>query len=383
LRTEYKSAGNLVSKVAATVLDDIGEIRKVDKSNMLAFCVDAAEHYRQAARTAEKISLQYANPANIVVAGMGGSAIGGELLKDWVRDKVQVPVEVNRDYALPAYANKKSLVVVVSYSGETEETLSTFLDAVKRKCMIFCVSSGGSLLEFAEKLGVPYLRVPSGMPPRAALPYLLVPLLKALETTGVVSGVSGELSEAIRLLERVSGENAPEKPVKSNFAKTLAFGVNGSVPVVYGFGVFRSVAQRFKQQFNENSKVPSKWEFFSELNHNEIVGWANAEKLAECFSTIFIRDKAESDAIRSRIETTKTLLPSGSKMFEVWSQGIGVLARMLSTVCIGDFTSVYLAVLRNVDPTPVENINLLKEKLRQGGAKENVKRELAELAGSR
>jgi glucose/mannose-6-phosphate isomerase len=382
LRTEYKSAGDLVSKVAATVLDDIGKIRKVDKSNMLAFCVDAAEHYRKAARTAEKISLQYANPANIVVAGMGGSAIGGELLKDWVRDKVQVPVEVNRDYVLPAYANEKSLVVVVSYSGETEETLSTFLDAVKRKCMIFCVSSGGSLLEFAEKLGVPYLRVPSGMPPRASLPYLFVPLPKSLEKAGVVSGVSGELSEAIRLLERVSGENAPEKPVKDNFAKTLASGINGSIPVVYGFGVFRSVAQRFKQQFNENSKVPSKWEFFSELNHNEIVGWENAEKLAECFSTIFIRDKAESDAICSRIEITKSLLSSGSKMFEVWSQGKGVLARMLSTVCIGDFTSVYLAVLRNVDPTPVENINLLKEKLRQGGVKAKVKRELAELAGS-
>ena len=142
------------------------------------------------------------------------------------------------------------------------------------------------------------------------------------------------------------------------------------------------MAQRFKQQFNENSKVPSKWEFFSELNHNEIVGWENAEKLAECFSTIFIRDKAESDAICSRIEITKSLLSSGSKMFEVWSQGKGVLARMLSTVCIGDFTSVYLAVLRNVDPTPVENINLLKEKLRQGGVKAKVKRELAELAGS-
>ena len=372
-----------MSKLAATVLDDIGEIRKVDKGNMLAFCVEAAEHYRKAANIAEKISLQHANPANIIVAGMGGSAIGGELLKDWVRNKAQAPLEVNRDYALPAYANKKSLVLVVSYSGETEETLSAFLDAVKRKCTIFCVSSGGSLLEFAEKLSVPYLRVPSGMPPRAALPYLFVPLLKSLEKSGVVSGVSGELSEATKILERVSGENAPEKPAENNFAKTLASGINGTVPVVYGFGVFRSVAQRFKQQFNENSKVPSKWEFFSELNHNEIVGWEKAEKLAECLSTLFIRDKSESDAIRSRIEITKTLLPSASKMFEMWTQGKGALARMLSTVCIGDFTSVYLAVLRNVDPTPVENINLLKDKLGQGEVKEKVKRELAELAGSR
>ncbi|MBN1357931.1 bifunctional phosphoglucose/phosphomannose isomerase [Candidatus Bathyarchaeota archaeon] len=368
--------------MAASDLDDTDKIREVDKSDMLAFCVDAAEHYREAARIAEKISLSYANPENIIVAGMGGSAIGGELLKDWTRDKAQIPIEVSRAYSLPAYANERSLVLVMSNSGETEETLSTFVDAVKRRCMVFCVSSGGSLLEFAEKLGVPYLRVPSGMPPRASLPYMFVPLLKVLEKGGVVSGVSEELSEATQLLAHVAGENAPDKPVKDNFAKMLASGINGSAPVIYGFGFYRSVAQRFKQQFNENSKLPSKWEFFSELNHNEIVSWENT-KLAECFSTIFIRDKAESDAIRSRIETTKTLLPSGSNMFEVWSQGSCALARMLSTICVGDFTSVYLAVLCGVDPTPVEKISLLKEKMNQVGTKEKVKRELALLAGSR
>jgi len=372
-----------MSKVAASVLDDTGKIGKVDKSNMLAFCVDAAAHYREAAKIAERISLSYANPENIVVAGMGGSAIGGELLKDWTRDKAQVPIEVSRSYALPAYANAKSLVLIVSYSGETEETLSAFLDAVKRRCMIYCVSSGGSLLEFAEKLGVPYLRVPSGMPPRAALPYLFVPLLRSLEKAGVVSGVSGELSEAIRLLARISDESVPEKPVKGNFAKTLALGISVTVPVVYGFGVYRSVAQRFKQQFNENSKVPSKWECFSELNHNEIVGWEKAGKLASCFSTIFIRDKSETDEIRSRIETTKTLLPSASKMFEVWVQGKSSLAKMLSTVCVGDFTSVYLAILRNVDPTPVETINLLKQKMKRRGTKKKIIRELELLAASR
>jgi glucose/mannose-6-phosphate isomerase len=372
-----------MGKVAASLLDDTSKIRKVDKSGMLAFCVDAAAHYREAVKTAEKLSLNYSNPENIIVEGMGGSAIGGELLKDWARDKAQMPIEVGRAYSLPAYVNEKTLVLVVSYSGETEESLSAFLDAVKRRCMVFCVSSGGSLLEFAEKLGVPYLRVPLGIPPRAALPYLFVPLLMSLERARVVSGVSGEISEATKLMAEISFENAPEKPVKDNSAKMLASGISGSVPVVYGFGVYRSVAQRFKQQFNENSKVPSKWEFFSELNHNEIVGWEKAGKLAECFSTIFIRDKAESDEIRSRIETTKTLLPSGSKRFEVWSQGKSALARMLSTVCIGDFTSVYLAILRGVDPTPVETINVLKEKMRQAGTKEKIKRELSKLTASR
>jgi glucose/mannose-6-phosphate isomerase len=359
----------------------MGKIKRIDKSNMLSFCVEAHKHYREAADTAKKISLRYPKPENIIVAGMGGSGIGGELLKDWARDKAQVPIEVSRDYSLPAYANEKSLVLVTSYSGETEESLSAFLHATKERCMTYCISSGGSLLEFAEKLSVPYLRVPAGMPPRAALPYLFVPLLVALEKMKIVSGASAGLSEAIKLLERISGENSPEKPVKGNLAKTLASGINETVPVVYGFGVYRGVAQRFKQQFNENSKVPSKWEFFSELNHNEVVGWEKAGKLAKHFSAIFIRDKAEPLEVRSRIEITKTLMSSNSsKMFEVWSQGKSELAKMLSTIGIGDFTSIYLAILRKVDPTPVKTIALLKKKMEQIGTKEKIIAELAKLA---
>jgi len=369
--------------LATSVLDDMGKIREVDRSNMLSFCVEASKHYQKAAKIAEKISLRYPKPENIIVAGMGGSGIGGELLKDWARDKAQMPIEVNRDYSLPVYANEKSLVLIVSYSGETEESLSAFLDAAKRKCMIHCISSGGSLLEFAEKLNVPYLRIPSGMPPRAALPYLFTPLLKSLEKMKIVPSVSEDLSEAITLLERISGENAPEKLARANFSKTLALGIDERVPVVYGFGVYRSVAQRFKQQFNENSKIPSKWEFFSELNHNEIVGWEKAGKLAKCFSTIFIRDTNEPNELRNRIETTKLLLRSESKMFEVWAQGKSTLAKMLSTICIGDFASVYLAILRKVDPTPVKTIKLLKEKMKQSGTKEKVIRELEKLVASR
>jgi glucose/mannose-6-phosphate isomerase len=298
--------------LATSLLDEIGEIRKIDKSGMLSFCVEAPKHYREAAKTAEKISLAYSKPANIIVAGMGGSAIGGELLKDWTRDKAPAPIEVSRDYSLPAYADRKTLVLIASYSGETEESLSAFLDAAKRKCMTYCISSGGSLLEFAEKLSVPYLRIPSGMPPRAALPYLFVPMLMSLEKLNLVSGVSESLEEAVRILQGVSGENSPEKPAKNNFSKTLASNIGETVPVVYGFGIYRGVAQRFKQQFNENSKIPSKWEFFPELNHNEIVGWEESGKLAKNFSTIFIRDKNEPSEIRSRIETTKTLMLSAA-----------------------------------------------------------------------
>jgi glucose/mannose-6-phosphate isomerase len=382
---QLKSSGQnikvkVTDEMAISFLDDDSKLRTVDKSNMISYCLYFSRHFTESEKKARKISLTFPEPDNIIVAGMGGSAIGGELLKDWARDKTPVPIEVNRDYDLPVYANRKTLVVIVSYSGETEESLGAFLDAVKRKSMIYCISSGGSLLEFAEKLSIPYLRVPSGMPPRAALPYMFVPLLLLLEKMKLVSRVSEELSEATKLLIRISEDNSPGKIVENNFSKTLAVGISESVPVVYSFGVYRGVAQRFKQQFNENSKVPSKWEYFSELNHNEIVGWEGAGKLAQGFSTIFIRDKDEPDAIRARIEATKNLMPSRMKKFEIWTQGTGSLGKMLSTILIGDFASVYLAVLRGVDPTPVKTINMLKEKMKQVEMRDKIIGELSKLA---
>jgi glucose/mannose-6-phosphate isomerase len=311
---------------------------------------------------------------------MGGSGIGGDLLKDWARTKIAVPIEVNREYQLPQYAGKKTLVLITSYSGDTEESLGAFLDALKRKCMIFCVSSGGALLEHGERLKVPYLRVPGGMPPRAALPYLFVPLLIYLEKTGLAAGASEELNEALKLIEKISEDNSPEKLSQENFSKTLALNISQTVPVVYGYGVYRSVAMRFKQQFNENSKAPAKWEVFSELNHNEIVGWEIADELSKCFSSIFIRDKAEPAEIRSRIEITEELVAkAGLEVFEVPVQGKSSLAKMLSTVCIGDFTSVYLAFLRGVDPTPVKTINYLKDTLKLNGVREKIISELSKL----
>ncbi len=364
-----------------SILNNPNKIKLIDKHDMLSFCVEAPRHYEKAAKLAKTVTFKYPKPKTIIVAGMGGSAIGGELLKDWARDKIAVPIEVCREYSLPAYTDNKTLVFVVSYSGETEESLSAFLDAIKRKCMTVCISSGGMLHEFAEKLNVPHLRVPSGMAPRATLPYLFIPLPVLLEKIGLVSNVAPEISETIRILRQVSDSNAPEILINENFSKKLASDICGTVPVVYGFGIHRAVAQRFKTQFNENSKVPAKWEFFPELNHNEIVGWEGAAKLAKHFSVIFIRDDDESKAMRQRIEATKELICKESvKVFEVQCLGKSMLARMSSVICTGDFTSVYLAVLRGIDPTPVRTIALLKEKMKQSGVKEKVVRELKRYA---
>jgi glucose/mannose-6-phosphate isomerase len=361
----------------AKILDNLSEIKRIDKSDMLSFCVEAPKHYAEAAKIGKTVSISYPKPQTIIVAGMGGSAIGGELLKDWARDKIAVPIEVCREYSLPAYADKNTLVFVVSYSGETEESLSVFLDAIKRKCMTVCISSGGVLHEFAEKLNVPHLCVPSGMAPRATLPYLFMPLPILLEKIGLVSDVTSEISEIIKILRQVSDSNSPKKPFKDNFSKKLASNICGTVPVIYGFGIYRAVAQRLKTQFNENSKVPAKWEFFPELNHNEIVGWEAVEELAKYFSVILIRDDDEPEAMRQRIQATKELICKESvKVFEVQSVGKSMLAKMSSVICIGDFMSVYLAIMRGIDPTPVKTITLLKEKMKRSGVKEKIIREL-------
>jgi glucose/mannose-6-phosphate isomerase len=362
-------------------VDNSEEIGRIDKSDMLSFCVEAPAHYSKAAKLAKTLSIDYPKPDTMVVAGMGGSGIGGELLKDWTRDRITVPVEVCKEYSLPAYANRHTLVFVVSYSGETEETLSVFRDAIKRKCMVACVSSGGKLHEFSEKLGFPHLLVPSGMAPRATLPYLFLPLVAALEKIGLISGIDNEISETVRVLEQVSADNSPEISSDRNFSKKLAVNINGTVPAVYGFGFYRTVAQRLKTQFNENSKNPAKWEFFPELDHNEIVGWEEAKQFTKCFSAIFVRDGEEPPEIRQRIEVTRELMSRQiKKLFDVYSRGESRLAKMASVICTGDFTSVYLAVLRGIDPTPVKTITLLKQKLEQTGVKEKVLRELQRLA---
>jgi glucose/mannose-6-phosphate isomerase len=369
-----------LNKVKTPLLDDTKKISAIDKSGMLNFSINATIHYRKAAQIAEKIKVDYPKPDNIVVAGLGGSAIGGDLLKDWAKNQLAVPIEVSREYKLPAYANKKTLVFITSYSGDTEETLSSFLDALKRKCMIFCISSGGSLLKYAEKHKVPYLQVPSGMPPRAALPYMFVPLLIYMEKAKLVKGVKEELSEALDLLENISKDNSPEKPTMENFAKNLAQNIGEATPVVYGFGFYRSVAQRSKQQFNENSKLAAKWEFFPELDHNEIVGWEGRGEQSKWFSIIFIRDSDEPVEIESRIETTKQIMErAGLMMFDLEVQGKSTLAKMLSTIVVGDFVSIYLAVLRGVDPTPVKTINILKDTLKQNGIRDKIIDELEKI----
>jgi len=351
-----------------TILDQPNKVKAIDKSNMLKLCEKTPSFCKDAIQRAEKLEIpaNYKSPRNVIVVGMGGSAIGGELLKDWLHDRAPIPIQVNRDYILPAYANKNSLVTAVSCSGETEETLSAFLEAVKRRCMVITISSGGHLQAFSQKLKIPHISIPKGLPPRAAIAYTFFPLIILMEKIGVAKEAGEEIEETLHVLQKLSKENALKTLLKNNKAKKLALKIEGTVPIVYGFRQHASVARRLKCQFNENSKVPSKFDVFSELNHNEVVGWEAPKHLTAPFSTIFIRDPKEPPEIKQRIEITKQIVSKKvSKVVEIHATGKSKLARMLSAMYLGDFASIYLAVLRGVDPTPTKTIMHLKKEMKK------------------
>ncbi len=361
-----------------TILDQPEEVKKIDKSNMLDHCMKLPEYCEDAIKRAKKLqiprkaeisqrfSIRYRKPKNILIAGMGGSAIGGEMLRCWLRDELPVPVDICRDYNLPAYANKDTLAFVISYSGSTEETLSAFVDATRRRCMTITITSGGHLLSLSKKLNIPHMVIPDGFPSRASFPYVFFPPAILLNKMKIISDTEGEIEEAISVLKSVSKENSPRTSTESNPSKRLALELEGTIPVVYGFGLYEAVAHRMKTQFNENSKLLSMYDLFPELNHNEIVGWEASESLTKNLSVILLRDHKEPSEIKHRIELTKSLLSDkAKKTHEIYARGKGKLARMFSLLLMGDSLSVYLAILYGTDPTPVRNIEVVKRGMRK------------------
>ena len=305
--------------------------------------------------------VRYEEPSLLAVSGMGGSAIGGDLLSDLLVDQVEVPIITCRGYHLPSYVREGALVFTISYSGNTEETLSTFLEALKRKCMVIAITSGGRLAYLCRKLKVPILDVPEGMVPRAALPYLFIPLIILAERFNVAKGLREQVKAAASLLMAMRDELGPDVPEEENRAKELASRIMGTVPVVYGFGHLRAVAYRLKTQFNENSKVPSFYNCIPDLNHDEIVGWEGEEALTKGFSVIFLRSPREGPEVKARIELTKQIIAGKvARILEIRARGSSRLEEMFSVLYVGEVASLYLALMRGVDPSVTPSIDMVK-----------------------
>lgn len=301
----------------------------------------------------------------IVVSGMGGSAIGGDILRTYAASKAKIPVVVVRDYSVPAFVNQDTLFLAVSYSGNTEETLSAYSQAREKKASIICITTGGKLKDWAQEDGYGVVGIPAGLVPRAATGYLFAPLVLLLEELGIVAGARQELEETVTVLRGMRDNLQPSVPASTNQAKMIARELKDSLPVIWGTsGISEVAALRWKAQINENAKCPAYYNVFPELNHNEIVGFEVPPQLLSSMSCIILKDQYDHERVKRRIEISKGMIKERVKsIVEVNSQGESYLARFYSLVYIGDYASVYLALEYGINPTPVAVIDYLKAEL--------------------
>jgi glucose/mannose-6-phosphate isomerase len=347
-----------------TDLDDVRALRGVDASDMLGAISRLADDCRTAYEASRGLDLPSAEGvSSVVVCGMGGSAMAGELLRSVFRDRLTVPIEVNRGHALPAYAASHTLVLGSSYSGNTSETVAAFDEAVSRGCRLLAVTGGGALAEAATHVGAPIVPLPGGYQPRAALGHLGLASLGALEAMGLVPPMAEDVEEAVQELERLTGHTGPEVPAASNPAKQLAELIGERVPVIWGAeGIGSVAAMRWKTQMNENGKVPAFAASMSELDHNEVVGWTRP--YGSSFSLIALRHDGEPGEISTRFGLSYDIArDAGVEVEEVRAGGRSSLARLLGLIEVGDFASAYVGLRRGVDPTPVDVIGRLKTAL--------------------
>ena len=278
------------------------------------------------------------------------------------------PAAVVRGYGLPAWVGRDTLVVAISYSGDTAETLACTADALERGCTPVCVASGGALAALAGERGLPLLSVPAGGQPRASLGYLAMPLLATLEASGLCADSSADVDETVALLRAGNEALGPQAPAATHVAKQLAGRLHKKQAVVYGAGLTVPAARRWKGQVNENAKAPAFWNELPELDHNEIMGWTSLPHVAAATLAVFLDDaKGDARLLRRAALTAAALEARGVTVERVQTRGASRLARLFSLVQLGDYASFYLALLYGVDPTPVAAIEDFKAKL-AGGA---------------
>lgn len=341
-------------------------IASVDSSDQLADILSLPEHLRDALwRVESAIIAEWDTPAGLVVAGMGGSAIGGALARAALGDHSSRPIFVTRAYGLPPWTTPDTTVLCASYSGNTEETLACYESAGALGAQRVVVTTGGRLAEIARADNVPVIPLPGGFQPRAAVAYMTVAALEVAALCGAGPRLAAEIDVAASHTERLVEEWGPDAD-ESSLAKTVARGLHGSVPLIAGAGLTTPIAYRWKTQINENAKQHAFHHELPELDHNEIVGWEGASEPGSParFSAVFLDDSDAHPRVKERIDLTEKLIaPHAAGCFRLQTRGETTIERVISLVLLGDLVSIYLATLRGVDPGPVEVLVRLKAEL--------------------
>jgi len=361
---------------AKELLDDKEAILALDPSHSFNDNLEFAQNLRKAVKNVKAFKLpsrinvgkrvfDYSRNVNdIVFAGMGGSAIAGDLIRDWLDTEMRIPLESVRGYHLPAYVDEETLVFLISYSGNTEETMSCMFDALNKGCRIISISSDGALQRANKALGFPVIGLPKMAAARVSFPYLFAPIPYILAQLNLLpfEKVDHDMAVATKTVYRLSREYAIEVPFEKNPAKKAALQIFGTIPIIYSYGPYRSVGLRFKTQVNENCKLPARFDVFPELNHNEIMSWEASRKILEHYTLILLRSPDEPKEVQTRIEALKKgfFEKSAKSVLEISAQGQNLLARMLHLLFTADMISLYLSVLHRKNPVVSQTFQILK-----------------------
>lgn len=349
---------------------DSSRVRRYDPENMLDQLVRFPDQCAEAAEIVEGFQLDGCAEReirNIVIAGMGGSGIGGDLAKAVLANNCPIPIAVNRDYTLPAFVTPQTLFIAVSVSGNTEETLMSVETAYERGAAIIAITCGGKLAAFAAQRSIPCLAIPFQGQPRAALGYLFLAVLGILARLGFAGRLDfgGDSQEVVNLLPRLISAFNPD--AEDCLPKQLAVQMHKKLPIIYAPQELDAVAVRWTGQINENAKSLAYQNLLPEMNHNEIEGWKFPSDLTQRCFVVMLNDQDVCNQTQCRMAITAELIERHtSGVAQVHSQGESLLARLFSLIAVGDWTSLYLAVLYSQDPTPVVRIQELKRRLQMG-----------------
>jgi glucose/mannose-6-phosphate isomerase len=340
---------------------DAAACAAVDSTGQFAETLGLAEHLRDALWRVDSAAIDRVDAqGGLIVAGMGGSSVGGRLAVGALGPRLRRPFALAMGYDIPPWIGPETLVLCSSYSGCTEETIATYDAAKAAGAPRIVATIGGPLAERARADGVPVVPLPGGFQPRAAVGYSLVTALEAAALCGAAPSLRKEVEAAARLAAELAGDWGPDGDEDSE-PKRLARALEGTIPVVVGAGLTASAAYRWKTQINENAEMPAFASKLPEMDHNEIVGWAGAERR---LSAVFLEDPEADERVLRRIEATAEIAADGAATVQrVSARGATRLERVVSLVLLGDLVSLYLAVLRGVDPVSVRAIELLKERL--------------------
>jgi glucose/mannose-6-phosphate isomerase len=340
---------------------DAAACRAVDSTDQFGETLGLADHLRDALWRVDSANIAPVDAhGGLIVAGMGGSSVGGRLAAGALGPRLRRPLALAMGYDIPSWIGRETLVLCSSYSGDTEETVATYDAAKEAGAPRIVATTGGALAERARADGVPVVPFPGGFQPRAAVGYSLVTALEAAALCGAAPSLRGEVERAAALAAELAREWGPDG-AEDGDAKRIARALHGTIPVITGAGLTASVAYRWKCQINENAEIPAFASKLPEHDHNEIVGWAGAERR---LSAVFLDDPQAEERVVRRVDVTAEIAADGAALVErVSARGESRLERLVSLVLLGDLVSLYMAVLRGVDPVSVHAIEALKERL--------------------